>query len=405
MTTNTAATHVASRIGAARGALSFANMAQDAKHPAKLELRKWLSANGVSSSHAAKLSFAEIEHAWNDTSDAALAMLRAVVVGAAPAAPANNPFNGAPVMPAPAAPVAGNPLDGLMAYINAHIAGSVNEDRVRAIVDEALSGVAPRVIDVKQGEVTIARIAERTNKVFERVVKLAARNRNILLVGPAGCGKTHLAAQVAKALGRRFGMISGSAGASESQLTGWLLPEAGGAFEHRASDFIECYEGGNSTFLLDEYDAFDPNMVLVANAALSNGYFMVPQRTSNPRVNKGENVNIIATANTFGTGADPIYSGRNAMDGASNDRFKLIEITYDRDLEMEIGQAHGIGKSQMADFFSLRDKVEKAGLLRIISTRALFRVIDDMECGLAFEAALEEITTGWSADEKQRVGF
>jgi MoxR-like ATPase len=291
-----------------------------------------------------------------------------------------------------------------MAYINAHIAGSVNEDKVRAIVAEALSGVKPREIIV-QGEVHAVRIAERTNVVFERVVKLAAKNRNIMLVGPAGCGKTTLAQQVAKALNRRFGMIQGSAGASEAQLIGRLLPSDGGAFEYRPSPFVELYEGGEAVFLLDEFDAFDANMLLTANAATANGSFTIDIRQGNTTVTKGQNVCIIATANTFGTGADPVYSGRNALDGATLDRFKIIEMNYDRDMEMEIGTAAGIGKSQMADFFALRDRVAKAGLLRIVGTRTLFRIIDDMETGMSFDAAMKDVAVGWAADERQRAGL
>lgn len=418
-------------IRAHRGFLSFASMPQDAKHPTKLALRKWLSANGVSSTYAARLSFAELEAAWNDVSDASLNILRrsqSTPVGPAPApaAPVANRTNAAPADPfapheepmtihrhttpkapaTPAAPVAApsDPLAGLMAYINAHIAGSVNEDRVRAIVDEALSGVAPRVIEVHSAA-GVVKLEERTNPVFDRVLGLVAQGENVLIVGPAGCGKTHLVEQVAKALGRRFGMLSGSAGASESQIMGWLLPTDGGKFAYQPSEFIECYEGGNSIFLFDEYDAFDGNMLLCANSALANGHITVPQRIGNQRVNRGANVGIVATANTFGTGADPIYSGRNQLDGATLDRFIVVEMTYDGALEKDMATAAGWNASQLGRFHALRGKVETAGLLRVISTRALKKTISNMRCGMDFGIALEDLTTGWSADEKQRVGF
>ena len=403
---------VASRIGASRGALAFASMSQEMKHPAKLELRKWLSANGVPSTYAAKLPFAELETAWNDLSDATLNMfkIKASNGHADPVAPTvtheepKTMITVAPVAPVATAAPSADPLAGLMAYINAHIAGSVNEDRVRAIVDEALAGVAPRAIEVKTEYATV-RLDERTNKIFERVLKLIAQGENVLLVGPAGCGKTTLAQQVAKALDRRFGMISGSAGASESQLMGWLLPSDGGRFEYMPSDFVDLYEGGNAIFLFDEYDAFDGNMLLCTNAALANGHFTVPQRRGNTRVNRGANVGLIATANTFGTGADPIYAGRNQLDGATLDRFIVVEMTFDTDLEKEMAKAAGLTDSQIERFHALRSKVETAGLLRVISTRALRKIISNMRCGMDFGIALQDLATGWSADEKQRVGF
>jgi MoxR-like ATPase len=415
MTTLTATTakeaETAGAVYAPRGALNFNLMAQDRKHPAKLALRKWLSANGVPSTYAARLSFAELEQAWNDVSDTTLQMLRANNSSAnvTPASNSTTVFEEQmtihPHHPVKAAaPVPPNPLDGLMAYINANMAGAVNEDRVRAIVDEALAGVAPRAIEVIS-DTGAVRLEERTNPVFERVLKLIACGENVLIVGPAGCGKTHMVQQVAKALGRSFGMFSGSAGASESQIMGWLLPTDGGRFEYQPSEFIELYEGGNSLFLFDEYDAFDGNMLLCANSALANGHINVPQRLGNPRVNRGENVGIVATANTYGTGADPIYSGRNQLDGATLDRFIVVEMTYDASLEKDMATAGGLNASQIERFHSLRSKVEKAGLLRVISTRALKKTISNMRCGMDFGMALQDLTTGWSADEKQRVGF
>jgi cobaltochelatase CobS len=237
------------------------------------------------------------------------------------------------------------------------------------------------------------------------VLKLIACGENVLIVGPAGCGKTHLVEQVAKALNRRFGMLSGSAGASESQIMGWLLPSDGGRFEYQPSEFIELYEGGNSIFLFDEYDAFDGNMLLCANSALANGHITVPQRLGNQRVKRGENVGIVATANTYGTGADPIYSGRNQLDGATLDRFIVVEMTYDDALEKDMAKAGGLNDSQIERFHGLRSKVEKASLLRVISTRALKKTISNMRCGMDFGMALQDLATGWSADEKQRVGF
>jgi cobaltochelatase CobS len=413
MTTNKQ-NETANTIRVDRGFLSFAAMHQDDKHPAKLALRKWLSANGVPSTYAARLSFAELENAWNDLSDTALDALRNNNGMAAVAAALNDDdtFNQEePVTIHPhtkaataTAASAANPLDGLMAYINANMAGSVNEERVRAIVDEALAGVAPRAINVISDAGSV-RIEERTNPVFDRVLKLVACGENVLIVGPAGCGKTHLCEQIAKALNRRFGMLSGSAGASESQIMGWLLPSDNGKFAYQPSEFIELYEGGNSIFLFDEYDAFDGNMLLCANSALANGHITVPQRIGNQRVTRGDNVGIIATANTFGTGADPIYSGRNQLDGATLDRFIVVEMTYDSALESDMAKAGGLQPSQIERFHGLRSKVEKAGLLRVISTRALRKVISNMRCGMEFGAALQDLTVGWSADEKQRVGF
>ena len=50
----------------------------------------------------------------------------------------------------------------------------------------------------------------------------------------------------------------------------------------------------------------------------------------------------MATANTFGTGANPMYAGRAALDGATMDRWIIVTVDYDRDLEADIGKAAGL---------------------------------------------------------------
>ena len=129
------------------------------------------------------------------------------------------------------------------------------------------------------------------------------------MVGPAGCGKSHLAEQIAKALGLRFGSISCSAGMSEGQITGRLIPTGdGGRFEYQRSQFVEFYEEGG-VFLLDEIDAADANVLLVINQALANGHLPVPNRTTNPQAKRHPDFVLIAAANTFGNGANRMYVG------------------------------------------------------------------------------------------------
>src|SRR6266496_4472592 len=95
----------------------------------------------------------------------------------------------------------------------------------------------------------------KVHEKFAEILNLAAQRMEILMVGPAGCGKSHLAEQIAKALGLRLGSISCSAGMSEGQITGRLIPSGeAGRFEYQRSQFVEFYERWG-VFLLDEIDA------------------------------------------------------------------------------------------------------------------------------------------------------
>ena len=93
---------------------------------------------------------------------------------------------------------------------------------------------------------------------FSELCDLAMSRKNILMVGPAGSGKTFLGKQISEALDLDYASQSCSAGISESVFTGRLLPLGkNGTFEYVESDFVRIYENGG-VFLLDEIDASDP---------------------------------------------------------------------------------------------------------------------------------------------------
>src|SRR5438105_4005451 len=79
---------------------------------------------------------------------------------------------------------------------------------------------------------TVKKVAEwqgvkMYGKVKEKLAiipDLTAQRMETLMGGPTGCGKSHLAEQIAKALGLRFGSLSCSSGMSEGQITGRLIP-------------------------------------------------------------------------------------------------------------------------------------------------------------------------------------
>src|SRR5262249_59731426 len=96
------------------------------------------------------------------------------------------------------------------------------------------------------------KMPDKAHACFGWVLKLTTARKNVLLIGPAGSGKTHLASQVARALGLAFAHISCSAGMSEGQLLGRLVPTGDArTFEYLRSDFVRLYEEGG-VFLFDE---------------------------------------------------------------------------------------------------------------------------------------------------------
>lgn len=170
-------------------------------------------------------------------------------------------------------------------------------------------------------------VAGKQHKSFDQVLRFMAAGLNVYLYGPAGTGKTQLAENAAEILNKSFFSISVCAQSTKSDLLGYM--NAGGLYV--GTLFREAYENGG-VFLLDEIDNGNPNVLAVLNSALANGYCAF----SDKMVKKHEDFILVASANTFGTGPDRMYIGRNQLDAATLNRFIQVEIGYDQELEKEI---------------------------------------------------------------------
>ena len=98
--------------------------------------------------------------------------------------------------------------------------------------------------------------------------------------------------------------------------------------KYQATEFYRAFTKGG-IFLLDELDASAPDAVIALNSAIANGFYSFPtgRETAHP------DFHVIATGNTSGYGADSTYTGREAVDGATLDRFAVITIDYDVRIE------------------------------------------------------------------------
>ena len=168
---------------------------------------------------------------------------------------------------------------------------------------------------------------EGAHKELARVVSRLNAGYNVYCYGPAGSGKTTLAAQAATALNLDF--YHTGALLMKYELTGYN--DAGGNYV--STTFYECYKNGG-LFLFDEIDASNPQAVTAFNQAIENGEMTFPCGL----VKVHKDFKVIAAANTNGTGATNQYK-RNTLDGATLDRFARIELQYDLDLEVRLAIA------------------------------------------------------------------
>lgn len=191
----------------------------------------------------------------------------------------------------------------------------------------------------------------------------------VYLAGPAGSGKNHTVEQIAKEMGWNF-YFSNSI-QQEYKLTGFI--DAGGDF-HDTEFYKACTDEKECIFFLDEIDASIPDVLVLLNAAIANGYFEFP----NGRVDF-DNVHFVAAGNTVGSGADDMYTGRMVLDQATLDRFAIIDFDYCELIEMKLTK----NNDELIDFIhSLRKIANDNGIRATFSYRCMMMVTELEDAGM-----------------------
>lgn len=283
-------------------------------------------------------------------------------------------------------------LDTIEKFVNEN--GDAIDSKLADLVRDEVKKLKPNTIHVnKQAKGTVT---GDLHEKFEDALFFALNERQLLIVGDAGSGKTTLAGQLAKALELPFGHISCSAGMSEAHLLGRMLFDG----TYVESDLVRLFENGG-VFLFDEIDAADANTMLVINSALANGILSVPNRKEKSVAERHEDFICICAGNTWGAGSSE-YHGRNYLDAAFLDRFACskLEVSYDRNLESNIME----GFSEEAKIlWSIREDIKKNKLRRIMSTRVFGSCVTQLSAGKSLAQILKTYSTGWSMDEIAKI--
>lgn len=229
------------------------------------------------------------------------------------------------------------------------------------------------------------------HKDFQKILTTLSTGVNVCLVGPAGSGKTTIVANASKALKLEFASQSVSAQSTTFDFFGYKSATG----DYISTLFREKYENGG-VFLLDEFDAGNPNVLAALNQATANGHAPFPDKM----VTKHEDFIIIMAGNTFGGGGTIDYVGRNKIDAATLDRFAFIYIDYDEQLERDLStNSWWCERVQKFRAEAIRKKVRT-----IISPRATFHGEKLLHAGISQEEVEEMVIyKGLTADEKDLI--
>lgn len=166
---------------------------------------------------------------------------------------------------------------------------------------------------------------------WKYLVRSAMRGKNIMMVGPAGAGKTVASKYLVKALERPdFYFNLGATQDPRSTLIGntHFNKEDGTYFSE--SMFVKAIQTENAIILLDEISRAHPEAwnILMTVLDVNQRYLRIDEKPGSPTIQVASGVCFIATANIGNE-----YTSTRVLDRALMDRFITIEMDALTDVE------------------------------------------------------------------------
>ena len=170
---------------------------------------------------------------------------------------------------------------------------------------------------------------------WKYLMRSAMRGKNIMMTGPAGCGKTMAAKSVSEVLDRpSFYFNLGATQDPRSTLIGNThFNKDNGTFFSEAL-FVKAIQTENAIILLDELSRAHPDAHNILMTVLDEGqrYLRLDEADGSPTIKVANGVTFIATANIGNE-----YTATRVMDRALLDRFCIVEMdVLDKEGEIDL---------------------------------------------------------------------
>jgi nitric oxide reductase NorQ protein len=247
-----------------------------------------------------------------------------------------------------------------------------------------------RAADIKPADLEMSDIK------WKYLVRSAVRGKNIMMVGPAGCGKTQAAKALPQATDRPFFYFNlGATQDPRATLIGNThFKDGQTTFDESA--FVKAIQTENAVILMDELSRAHPEAWNILMTVLDEGqrYLRLDEDIDAPTIQVAPGVSFIATAN-IGTE----YTSTRVLDRALMDRFEIIEVdilTLEREEALLMKRYSNVVSADLihavadiADTTRKEWRSETGKLTTMVSTRMTVRVCELLADGFTLAEAAE----------------